>query len=58
MSLHVVNKILAPGKGSQVSHLISQVAAMPYFPKPVRYLSCIQVLNFRKVGLKMSLKRS
>ena len=32
MSLHVVNKILAPGKGSQVSHLIFQVAADALFP--------------------------
>ena len=32
MSLHVVNKILAPGKGLQVSHLISQVAADALFP--------------------------
>ena len=27
MSLHAVKKILASGKGSQVSHLISQVAS-------------------------------
>ena len=32
MSLHVVNKILAPGKGSLVSHLISQVAADALLP--------------------------
>ena len=32
MSVHVVNKIQAPGKGSQVSHLISQVAADALFP--------------------------
>ena len=32
MSLHVVNKILALGKWSQVSHLISQVAADALFP--------------------------
>ena len=32
MSLHVVKKILAPGKGSQISHLISRVAADAPFP--------------------------
>ena len=32
-SLHVVKKILAPGKGSQISHLISQVAANAPFPQ-------------------------
>ena len=47
MSLHVVNKILAQGKGSQVSYLISQVAADALFP-----ITCS--LLVRKVGLKMS----
>ena len=53
MSLHVVEKILAPGKASQISHLISQVAADAPFTS-VRYSSCIQVLNSRKVGNKTS----
>ena len=48
MSLHVVKKILAPGKGSQISHLISGVAAAAPFPKV--HLSF--VLNSRKCGLK------
>ena len=58
MSLHVAKKILALGTGSQLSHIISRVAVDAPFPKPVCYSTCIQVLNLRKVGLKMSLKRS
>ena len=54
MSLYVVKKILAPGKGSEISHLVSRVAADAPFSKPVCHSSCIQVLNSRKVGLKMS----
>ena len=51
----VVKKILVPGKGSQISHqYLFELLPMPHFPKPVRYLSCIQVLNLRKVGLKTS----
>ena len=33
MSLHVVKKIIVPGKGSEISHLISGVAADAPFPK-------------------------
>ena len=33
MSLHVVKKILAPGKGSEICHLISWLAADASFPK-------------------------
>ena len=51
MSLHV-KEIVAPGKWSEISHLI--LVPMPYFPKPVGHLSCIQVFNSRKAGIKMS----
>ena len=53
MSLHIVKKILPPGKGSEISHLISELLQMPHFPKPVCHLLYTQVLNSRKVGLKM-----
>ena len=33
MSLHVVKKVLAPGKGSEISHLVSRVAADVPFSK-------------------------
>ena len=52
MSLHVVMRNLAPGKGSQISHLIS--LPIPHFPRPVPYSLLIQVLNSRKCGLNSS----
>ena len=57
MSLYVVNKILAPGKGSQVSHLISQVAADALFPITCSLLVVHTAIKFQK-SLKMSLKKS
>ena len=52
MSLNVVKKMLAPGKGSEISHLISSVDADAPFSK-----NCLSfVLNSRKVGLKKGLK--
>ena len=47
MSLHV-NKILAPGKGSRVSHLISQVAADAPFPKTCLSFVVHTGLKFQK----------
>ena len=47
-------KILAPGKGSQISHLIAELLPMPHFPKAVSHSLCIQVLNSTKVCLKTS----
>ena len=47
MSLHVVNKILAPGKGSQVIHLFSQVAADALFP-----LTCLLLVVHTGSGIK------
>ena len=54
MSLHVVNTILAPGKGSEISH---QLLPMPHLPKPVCHLLCVQVLTSGKVGLKIGLQK-
>ena len=48
MSLHVVKKILAPGKGSQVSYLISQVAADALFPKTCSLLVVHTGIKFQK----------
>ena len=48
MSLHVVKKILAPGKGSQVSHLISQVAADALFPITCSLLVVHTGIKFQK----------
>ena len=57
MSLHVVKKILAPGKGSQISHLISRVAA----DAPFHYSLCLilekLVLKCLKKGLKLIFKK-
>ena len=36
------------------SSSLFEVLPMPHFPKPVCHSSCIQVLNYRKVGLIMS----
>ena len=33
MSLHVVKKVLAPGKGLEISHLVSRVAVDALFSK-------------------------
>ena len=54
MSLHVVMKNIAPGKQSEISHLIAELLLMPNFPKAVCHLLCIQVLNSTKVKLKTS----
>ena len=54
VGVNVGKKILAPGKGSEISHLMSWVDADAPFPKPVCQLSCIQVLNSRNAGLKTS----
>ena len=48
MFLHVVNKILAPGKGSQVSHLISQVASDALFPITCLLLVMYTGIKFQK----------
>ena len=48
MSLHVVNQILAPGKGSKVSHLISQVAADALFPITCSLLVMHTGIKFQK----------
>ena len=48
MSLHVVNKILAPGKASQVGHLISQVAADALFPITCSFLVVHTGIKFQK----------
>ena len=48
MSLHVVNKKLAPGKGSQVSHLISQVAVDALFPITCLLLVVHTGIKFQK----------
>ena len=48
MSLHVVNKKLAPGKGSQVSHPISQVAVNAIFPITCSLLVVHIGLKFQK----------
>ena len=48
MSMHVVNKILAPGKGSHVSHLISQVAAEAPFPITCSLLVVHTGIKFQK----------
>ena len=48
MSLYVGNKILAPGKGSQVSHLISQVAADALFPITCSLLVVHTGIKFEK----------
>ena len=48
MSLHVVNKILAPVTGSQVSHLISQVAADALFPITCSLLAVHTGIKFQK----------
>ena len=54
MSQDVVKKILAPGKGSEISHLISELLQRPHFQKAVCHSSFIHVLNSTKVGLKTS----
>ena len=54
MSLHVLRKILASGKGSEINHLITELLPIPYFPKPDGHSLCAQVLNSRIVGLKGS----
>ena len=48
MLLHVVKKILAPEKGSQISHLISQVAANAPFPKTCSLFVMHAGLKFQK----------
>ena len=49
MSLHVVEKILAPGKGSEISHLISRVAADAPFPKTCFSFVVHTGLKFQKI---------
>ena len=55
MSLHVVEKILAPGKGSQTHHLISRVAANAPFPQTRSLFIMHTGLKFTKVGFKLLL---
>ena len=48
MSLYGVNKILAPGKGSQIRHLISRAAADAPFPKTRSFFVVYTGLKFQK----------
>ena len=48
MSSHVVKNILAPGKRSQISHLISRVAGDALFPKTFLLLVIHTGLKFQK----------
>ena len=58
MSLHIVKNILAPGRVSQISRLISRVASDAPFSKTHLLFVMHTGLKFQKVGLKTSLKRS
>ena len=48
MSLYVVKKILAPGNGSEISHLVSRVAADAPFSKTCLSFVMHTGLKFQK----------
>ena len=54
MSLHVVKKVLALGKGSPISHLISRVGADAPFPKTCSLFDVYTGLKSKKSWLKTS----
>ena len=50
----LLGKILAPGKGSGIHHLIPLLLRMPYIQNPVSHSSYTQVLNSRKVSVRLT----